>query len=183
MAPISIVGTRNHSSVWNPGKASIRPYSSLLDHLLNSQSPLAGVMPTARIVAQTTSSHGRWPQPTGRPPATRNRARLNVPRGLAHAPPNRHLPVCLNNGMRFFGLRCAPRAPDARREDGGPSHERRHPPYATRRVPGTHRNIGQRCRKPRECRGGDTGICCLLDIRSKRPARLPHGCAAGYEIS
>lgn len=26
-------------------------------------------------------------------------------------------------------------------------------------------------------------ICCLLDIRSKRPARLPHGRAAGYEIS
>ncbi|WP_200799664.1 hypothetical protein [Olsenella urininfantis] len=29
--------------------------------------------------------------------------------------------------------------------------------------------------------GGDMWICCLLDIRSERPARRPHGRAAGRE--
>lgn len=63
---------REPSERLEPGRASARPYSSTLARLPNPQSPLTGVIPTARTVAEAASSRGRRLHPIGRPPTNRS---------------------------------------------------------------------------------------------------------------
>jgi len=150
---------REPSERLGPGRASARPYSSTLARLPDPQSPLTGAMPTARSTAATTSSRAGQQRSIARPFASYGLAWPDAPRGLAHAPPIRCFPACSDERMRLLGPRRGPRAPDARRKDGVPSHERRHPPDALRRVPGTAGNIGYWFRTPRGCRAQMPKIC------------------------
>ena len=136
-------------------------------------------MPTARSTAATTSSRAGQQRSIARPFASYGLAWPDTPRGLAHPPPIRYFSACPDEWMRLLGPRRGPRAPDARRKDGVPSYERRHPPDAPRRVPGTARNIRYWFRTPRECRAQ------MLKIR--RPAaeanNLPCGLMDAAQVA